>query len=244
MAKNINETVLVSETPSEDTSETTLSYMAWEPEAAFDPENFKFGRVLSNLERKLANSHLMIHELSSVALYFAQVHNNYDMAGRLMTVLLSTPTPRREAIIGWFKKYSNIKFDIAGDYAKAAKNKSKNANPCNWEMAYKMPYWLDSDLDEKLPDNYTSASVLQSMEGLRKKIHNILSGGLKQKAEPSEVERLRFMEKSLAAFITTTAKAANSIHNESEVVDEVVETALDDTDKHNADETVKIAANG
>lgn len=230
--------VKAEETQVESSEVSGFDYLDWKPEAVFNPETIEFGKMLGSFRRKMAGTHLQIHVLGTVAIYYAQTYDDYDRAGRFMTALLETPTVRTKGIEAWMHKHSNIRFKIAGTVAKAVKNKSGNSNSCDWEAAYRNPYWLDSDSDEQV-DNYTASDAFQSLESFRKRLANILDGKTKVKPEPSEVESLRFILKSVTGFIAKASRESRHLHDDDAA--DKVESGLDAAE-HDADESTKVSA--
>jgi len=152
-----------------------------------------FAKGLDVLAGKLKGTDDLIHELAVGAIYHAQVFGNYAMAGELVTVCFTAKSIRKEALIAWFAKHSNIEISVASNIAASHKNRAPTANPCDWETAYANPFYNDPDLEEQLPQELTYEDSIKKLFGMANSIRRTLSGKTARKASPDDLEKLTIL---------------------------------------------------
>lgn len=212
-----------------------------------------FKKAVDKLEKRLEGVETVVHQLAVTAIFYAQEHQDYDKAKRIMEVLKKSPVLRNVAIDAWFKMFSNIEFVIADSGAVSArKSKKADANKCDWEAAYANPFWTIAELNETVEKpNFTVADAMKQYFALANRIKNMAEGKGNVRLEPGEMHRLLFLKDQIALTGEVLQKQVDAIpadkvatSKDTETVtdnNDTVETALDGI-AHDADE--RKVANG
>lgn len=180
-----------------------------------------FSNGLDVLSAKLKGTDDLIHELAVTSIYHAQEFGNYAMAGELVTVCFVAKSIRKEALIAWFAKHSNIEISVASNIAASHKNRAPNANPCDWEGAYGNPFYLDPDLEETLPQEMTYEDSIKKLFGMANSIRRTLAGKTARKASAEDMEKLAL----LADQIQEMSQVVKSNVDKALIANHVAETA-------------------
>lgn len=185
-----------------------------------------FANGLDLLSAKLKGTDDLIHELAVTSIYHAQEFGNYAMAGELVTVCFTAKSIRKEALIAWFDKHSNIEINVARNVAESRKNRAPTAKPCDWEAAYGNPFYLDPDLEEQLPQELTYEDSIKKLFGMANSIRRTLAGKTARKASPEDLEKLGI----LADQIQEMSQVVKSNVDKAVIANHVTEAAAQEAE--------------